>query len=228
MTLKEEYNNLFNINIDELEFLTEVLNKNDRILLVGFNDRYKEDLNVQLSKYDIAIAKNSEEFLNKFYKSGKSFKEISFLSEGIKELKDIRIIRELSEKVYDQLGVNGYIVLRIINYDKFIIKNKEENIFDDNEIITPIWKEDLINVLKNIGFVDIEVFGSFDKDNFNEINSSSMIIRGRKYVDLLKDSPEYEEYSENVVEPTGCGGCCSKRSGGCSGCSGCSSGCSKH
>lgn len=224
MMLKEEYNNLFNINIDELEFLTEVLNKNDRILLVGFNDRDKEDLNVQFSKYDIDIVKNSEDFLNKFYKSGKSFKEISFLSEGIKELKDIRIIRELSEKVYDKLGVNGYIVLRIINYDKFIIKN----IFDDNEIITPIWKEDLINVLKNIGFVDIEVFGSFDKDNFNEINSSSMIIRGRKYVDLLKDSPEYEEYSENVVEPTGCGGCCSKRSGGCSGCSGCSSGCSKH
>lgn len=43
--------------------------------------------------------------------------------------------------------------------------------------------------------------------------------------DLLKDSPDYEDYTENVVVQKSCGGC---SSGGCSsgGCSsgGCSSG----
>lgn len=145
-----------------------------------------------------------------------------------KELREIRVIRELSKKIYEQLGVNGYIVLQIINYDKFIIGGNKEKIFSDTEIVSPIWKEDLINVLKNIGFVDIEIYGSFDKDNFNEINSNSMIIRARKYEDLLKDTRDYEDYSENVVESKVCGGCCSKKSGGCSSCSGCSKGCNRH
>ena len=39
----------------------------------------------------------------------------------VKELREIRVIRELSKKIYEQLGVNGDIVLQIINYDKFII-----------------------------------------------------------------------------------------------------------
>ena len=95
---------------------------------------------------------------------------------GGKELREIRVIRELSKKIYEQLGVNGYIVLQIINYDKFIISGNKDKIFSDTEIVSPIWKEDLINILKNIGFVDIEVYGSFDKDNFNEINSNSMIV----------------------------------------------------
>lgn len=54
--------------------------------------------------------------------------------------------------------------------------------------------------------------------------------------DILKDKPDYEDYSENEVKLTieemrefgllKCGGCCSKKSNakGCNGCSGCSKG----
>ena len=62
----------------------------------------------------------------------------------------------------------------------------------------------------------------------SSVNSNSMIVRARKYEDLLKDTRDYEDYSENVVESKVCGGCCSKKSGGCSGCSGCSKGCNRH
>ena len=52
--------------------------------------------------------------------------------------------------------------------------------------------------------------------------------------DILKDSPDYEDYTENVViEKRTCGGCCSTKSGGCcktkgnsnsKGCASCSTG----
>lgn len=38
------------------------------------------------------------------------------------------------------------------------------------------------------------------------------------YEDLLRDSPDYEYYTENIVREKSCGGCCSsknKKSGGC-------------
>ena len=226
MNIREEFNSIFKINDDQVEFVKEKLNYKDKLLIVGVEEN--EELKDKISKYEYFIEKNSDAFLNNFYKKGKSFKEICFLCQVVKELREIRVIRELSKKIYEQLGVNGYIVLQIINYDKFIIGGNKEKIFSDTEIISPIWKEDLINVLKNIGFVDIEIYGSFDKDNFNEINSNSMIVRARKYEDLLKDTRDYEDYSENVVESKVCGGCCSKKSGGCSSCRGCSKGCNRH
>lgn len=226
MNTMEEFNSIFYVNIDELEFIKEKLNVNDRLLIVGLEK--KQDFINESSKYEYFIEKNSCGFLNNFYKKGKSFKEICFLCEATKELKEVSTIRELSEKVYEQLGVNGYIVLQIINYDKFIISANKNEIFGCDEIIYPIWKEDIVNVLKNIGFVDIEVYGSFDKDNFNEKNSNSMIIRARKYEDLLKDTPDYEEYSKNIVKSKNCCGCSSKNSDYYSGCSGCLKRCGSH
>ena len=168
MNIREEFNSIFKINDDQVEFVKEKLNYKDKLLIVGAEE--SEELKDKISKYEYFIEKNSDAFLNNFYKKGKSFKEICFLCQVTKELREIRVIRELSKKIYEQLGVNGYIVLQIINYDKFIIGGNKEKIFSDTEIVSPIWKEDLINVLKNIGFVDIEIYGSFDKDNFNEIN----------------------------------------------------------
>ena len=220
MSKIEEFNSIFCINKDGTEFIKERLNIKDRILVVGLEKN--DDFNNMLSKYECFYENKSYDFLNNFSKKGKSFKEICFLGDATKELKEVSTIREISEKAYEHLGVNGYLILQIINYDKFIVCKEREEIFPNNEVIYPMWKEDVDSILKSIGFVDIDFYGDFTKDKFDDINSNSMIIRARKYVDLLKDTPDYEEYGENIVKAKSCGGCSCKKSGNSSGCTGCS------
>ena len=60
-------------------------------------------------------------------------------------------------------------------------------------------------------------------------------MKTKKRENVLKDTPEYEAYSENEVKLTteemrglglvSCGGCCSKNKGGCSKKKGCNTGC---
>lgn len=60
-------------------------------------------------------------------------------------------------------------------------------------------------------------------------------MKTKKRENVLKDTPEYEAYSENEVKLTieemrglglvSCGGCCSKNKGGCSKRKGCNTGC---
>ena len=45
-----------------------------------------------------------------------------------------------------------------------------------------------------------------------------------KEIDLLKDAPDYEDYTENVVKSKGCGGCSKTKSGDSNGGGCCSSG----
>ena len=60
-------------------------------------------------------------------------------------------------------------------------------------------------------------------------------MKTKKRENVLKDTPEYEAYSENEVKLTieemrglglvSCDGCCSKNKGGCSKKKGCNTGC---
>ena len=77
MNIREEFNSIFKINNDQVEFIKEKLNYKDKLLIVGVEAN--EDLNDKVSKYEYFIEKNSDAFLNNFYKKGKSFKEICFL-----------------------------------------------------------------------------------------------------------------------------------------------------
>lgn len=236
--------NRFNVNNEGLSFIKEKLNKKDRVLACGLENEDYAIINK--SGYYLEGVDNTEgsediynkymQELNNFCENGNSFKEICFLGSSIRTIRDISQVRELCQKAYDSLGVNGYIVFQVINYDKFVgeLGNESSLIEDNSKIIIPIWKEDISSVLKVIGFKDIEIYGSFNKEKFDEISSDYMLIRGRKHIDLLKDSPDYEEYCENVVKAKSCGGCCrSKNEGntnnsGCVGCTGCSGGCKRH
>lgn len=196
-------------------FIKEKLNKDDKIILVGLEHKEEKDFSKLLENYNILFLENNSSMLNKIEENGKSLKEICFMSNSKTFIKNIKILREISKLSYDLLITNGYIILEILNVDKFLLNNKEEN-----NILEPMWKEDIISVLKAIGFSEVECFGSYDLDNFSEEDSDSIIIRGRKHIDLLGDKPEYEKYGDNYFK-SNC--CCTKKQGkdnggGCSGC----------
>ncbi|MDO5718537.1 MAG: class I SAM-dependent methyltransferase [Tissierellia bacterium] len=50
---------------------------------------------------------------------------------------------------------------------------------ENNELLYPLTKGDMIRILEELGYKDIEVFGGFDKSEFNIIKSNPVVIRAK-------------------------------------------------
>ncbi|MBD7913007.1 MULTISPECIES: hypothetical protein [Clostridium] len=131
----------------------------------------------------------------------KSFNGILLLRENIEDLNKFKL--ELRKKSWN-LNNNGFIILRYVNND-----------IDDIDLKG----EEFQKFFKEEGFVDIESYILLTKDENEESSKKGLVVIGRWHEDLLKETPEYEAYSKNLVKSSKCGGC-SKKSGGCSACSG--------
>ena len=71
-------------------------------------------------------------------------------------------------------------------------------------------KEDILKLLKNKGIEAMKVYFVYSKTGVSN-KTLSVVVVGRKKLDLLKDSIEYEEYSSNMAIEKKCGGCQVKR-----------------
>ena len=237
-SLIDKYYDKFLIDRSDFNsFLNESIHSKDSVIGIINSDEYlkesiKNNSNINLFSLDDYIIKRYE--LSKL-------KEIFFVDSEIENLKNIRYLKRVLEYFYDSLSDDGYIVLRVVNFQKVedlnilnmpIIDVEEFNInisksytkSDDNEIETRfkiedhngnilseeankvfgVKKQDLIYLLSNIGYNEIEMFGNFDQQKFNEKSSNFLILRARKRKNILKDSDEYEEYTDNYLKEKKC------------------------
>lgn len=115
---------------------------------------------------------------------------------------NINRLSEVIEKNSGYVKNNGIIAIKC-------------RVLDTNEMCQ---KENLIiATLKKKGIQDISTFGIYLKGEYNGID---LVVIGRVHYELLEESREYEEYSNNIVQTKGC--CCNKKKGnsygGCQGC----------
>lgn len=134
-----------------------------------------------------------------------SYTNVLILGEEDTTLEDIK--RSI-EKEDENLDNGGLLVI------KHLIFNEEH---------MDSVKEEILELLVNKGIEETKVYFVYSKTELANKNLSVVIV-GRKKLDLLKDSIEYEEYSSNMVIEKKCGGCGSKKEGCCSKKDGCSSG----
>ncbi|MDS0525053.1 hypothetical protein NNC19_05115 [Clostridium sp. SHJSY1] len=160
-------------------------------------------------KFFVEMKNNSYYFYDEKEENEKKFKGILLLSENVNDLNEFKL---KIKKIIWKLDSNGFIIIKYVNNENFDIDLK---------------KEEFENFLKYKGFLDIESYIILDKKS-NEVDSEQgLVIIARLHEELLKESPEYEEYTINFVEEGKCGGC-SKKSGGCNGKKGsCNSCCRK-
>lgn len=153
--------------------------------------------------------KNSNYNFLKEEESEKTFKGILFLNENEKELNEFK---EKIKKNIWKLDSNGFIIIKYVNYDNLDIDLK---------------KDSFENYLKLEGFIDIESYILLNKNSNEEDSKQELVIMARMHEELLDESPEYEEYTVNVINESKCGGCskksggCNKENGSCRSCNGC-------
>jgi hypothetical protein len=162
-------------------------------LLIDILDK-KSGLFIEIKNGRYNIYEEQEE-------SRKGFQGILLLSENINDPEKFKL--ELRKKLW-KLDSNGFIILRCANNDSKDVDLKEK---------------EFEKFLKDEGFIDIESYIVLPNESNGEDSKQGLVITAKWHEDLLKESPEYEEYSINLVKSSKCGGC-SKKSGGCESCSG--------
>lgn len=164
---------------------------------------------IDTEKNFYAEIKNSSYNFFEEEKREKTFKGILLLNEKEKELNEFK---EKIKKNIWKLDSNGFIIIKYVNYDNLDIDLK---------------KDAFENYLKIEGFIDIESYILLNKNSNEADSKQELIVMARMHEELLDESPEYEEYTINVMNESKCGGCskksggCSKENGSCESCSGC-------
>lgn len=213
-------------------FINETTHSNDKVGILGYdNSNYYDFLDNEVK------CKLSFNEINSTYLE--LSKEILLIDNKIEEINGERNFKRVINRVYDNLEDSGFVILRIINFDK-IVKNGELQLpiievdldnsiyklqkkyrYVDEDNIEVIYtmldcnnielrrecksisynmrRQGLNYLLNNVGFKELEFYSSFYKEEYNEEDSNYLIIRGIKKEELLKDSPEYEEYDENIL-----------------------------
>lgn len=182
--------------LNEIDTTTKFILKRiteGKVIVDKINEEKKLFISIKNGEYEIIEGKLD---------ANRSYNGVLIIGEEENTLEEIK--REV-EKENSILDNGGLLII------KHIIFNKEH---------MDSVKEEILEFLNNKGIQDIKVFFVYSK--IDEANTKlSVVAMGRKYLDLLKDRPDYEEYSTNIVEDKKCGGCCSKKqgcsSGGCNG-----------
>jgi len=164
-----------------------------KMIVSKINEKEKMFINIKDGEYEI------REF-NVDKDSG--YSDVLIVGEDENTLEEIKTEVEKEKSILDNGG------LLII---KQIISNKEH---------MDSVKEEILEVFNEKGIEDIKVYFVYSKTDLAN-KTLSVVLMGRKHLDLLKDRPDYEEYSSNVVEDKKCGGCSHKKEecsqGGCNG-----------
>lgn len=164
-----------------------------RMIVDKINDEKKLFINIKNGDYEI------KEFN---IDTDSSYTNVLILGEEENTLEEIK---RAVEKENDNLDNGGLLIIKHI-------------IFDEEHMDSV--KEDILKLLKNNGIEEMKVYFAYSKTEVTN-KTLSIVVIGRKHLDLLKDSLEYEEYSSNIVVDKKCGGCGSKKEGcSSSGCNG--------
>jgi len=185
-------NRLLN-EIDKIMNLVIKRITNGRIIVDKINDGKKLFINIENGDYEI------KEFNIDI---ASNYTDVLIIGEVENTIEDIRNAVEKKKYIIDNGGL-------------LIIKHI---IFDEEHMDSV--KEEILKLLKNNEVEEVKVCFVYSKTELSN-KTLSIMVMGRKQLDLLKDSLEYEEYSSNKVSDKKCGGCSSKKqgcsSGGCDG-----------
>lgn len=132
------------------------------------------------------------------------------IGNSIVHLEDERAIKRQLKNIYQGLKRNGTSVVQIVNYDRIYLDNIESLPIIDNDgvkferkytlgdrvkfetklvadeeitnsvVLYPIRSGRLIQLFDEVGFKDIEVFGSFNRDIFDINESFHLIVVAKK------------------------------------------------
>jgi len=183
--------------------LLNEIDKNIKFILKKINDGKMIVSKINEEKKMFINIKNGEYEIREFnIDKDSGYSDVLIVGEEENTLEEIKKEVEKEKAILDNGG------LLII---KHIISNKEH---------MDSVKENILEFLNKKGIDDIKVY--FVYPNADLANKSlSVVVMGRKHLDLLKDRPDYEEYSSNIVEDKKCGGCSHKKEecshGGCNG-----------
>ena len=224
LALSEEGFNVIGIDIDN--FMIDKARDNRGFLPVKF---YKYDIREISSKF-------KENQFDEIFCINNVFSTLMDKEEILETLKSMnKCLKENGVLIIEIDNYNNISNKSIENGDvkliKEYVKNREDvklkqtlttkNKYLETECSTleipliNIKKDELISLLESTGFINMEIFGSANKENFYD-QSHSLIVRAIKEPCLLSDSEDYEDYDINVVkeEKQSCcknnGGCCKK------------------
>lgn len=180
-----------------MNFLLKKVN-NGKVLMKVIDEGKLININVKKGSYSIDDEENIFD---------EKYKGIIIVQQGRNYIE--AFIEEIKQSIW-KLDNNGFIILRYVNYEESNIEDFEKS-----------FKEELIKQK----YKDIESYIVIPKEKEGRDSKEQIVILAKWREELLKKSPEYESYSNNV-EMTKCSGCSKKSTsdngcGGCNGCSGC-------
>ena len=132
-----------------------------------------------------------------------TFDNIVCIGNTLPHLDSKASIQLFLQKAYEQLTQGGKLVLQLVNFEKYFAQqqgdkvkferfyylNEEgkirfKTILDDTieneELLQPIFADELIQWLTQIGFQAINLYGNFKKDPFDKEKSMALIITAEK------------------------------------------------
>ena len=82
------------------------------------------------------------------------------------------------QKAYEQLAQKGKLILQIVNFQKYFAQ-KQGNYLNE-ELLQPIFANELTDWLIKIGFKNLKLYGNFKKDPFEAEKSMALIVSAEK------------------------------------------------
>lgn len=239
--------NCFAVDYNIIDFIEEEIEEGQKIaILSDIGNKYKKEIEAHNYIIDNTRGRNFD-LKNEVVIVGNYLSFLSSRNEVEENIEESYNILEKNGYIIIQIINNDKIIKKsidklptiFIDFDnreiefkrKYIINGEKIELIIDalengkkiketlNEKMTLLLKQDLINILEKVGFTNIEVYGSFEKEKFDIENSNIIVVRAQKYSTILEDKPEYEQYSSNYVkEKCKCGGCKNKCNKNCSSC----------